>query len=106
MPPRQIAGLTRDTGQSEFGGIPLLDVFRQGHGLESPPCLGREVCSREQAGTERFLRMGGVPPGRLPRGALGLHVIERLLGHRVQIDARDRDLKHGFLVEEQVALSP
>ena len=50
--------------------------------------------------------MGGVPSGRLPRGALGLHVIERLLGHRVQIDARDRNLEHGFLVEEQVPLSP
>ena len=44
MPARQIAGPACDADQSEFGGIPLLDVFRQGHGLESPPCFGREVC--------------------------------------------------------------
>ena len=48
--------------------------------------------------------MGCVPSSRLPRGTLGLNVVQRLLGHGVQIDARQCDLKHGLLVE-QVALS-
>ena len=106
MPTRQVAGLACDASQSEFGVILLLSVFRQRHGLEGAPRLGREPCAGEQAGPERLVRMDRVQSGRLPRGALGLYVVERVLWHRVQRDARDRDLQYALLIEEQVALSP
>ena len=91
------AALRQVTGQP-------VQVLGVGNGLQGCPRLWRKVRAHEQVGAQRFPGARRVLSARLPCGALALDLIERVLRHCVEIEARHGHLQNGVPVEQAVLI--